>query len=145
MIEIHETDRKNLEIIQQLTDKPLELSQLGSDSKKNEYWMEKGRIVELKINILVNQDKVLKSIAELKNLQILKIQGISITELPEEIGCFQKLEQLEIFETALRSLPETIGNLQRLKRLKIEVNVLEELPESFGDLQGLEKLEISFT
>ncbi len=86
-----------------------------------------------------------ESIADLHQLQELKLIKHRFEQLPKE---FARLETLQLLELRLchkiEQLPDDFGQLSNLKKLDLKrMNGLKSLPASFVDLQNLEMLEFS--
>lgn len=76
------------------------------------------------------------------SLKIIELEGIS--ELPEGIKNFEKLEVLCIRRAGLETLPESFSALTNLKKLSLcNLRLLNKLPEVVFELQNLEELDMS--
>ena len=76
------------------------------------------------------------------SLKIIELEGIS--ELPEGIKNFEKLEVLCIRRAGLETLPESISALTNLKKLSLcNLRLLNKLPAVIFELQNLEVLDLS--
>jgi Leucine-rich repeat (LRR) protein len=77
-------------------------------------------------------------------LKILELEGIS--ELPEEIIKFEKLEVLSIHRSGLETLPESIAALTNLNKISLcNLLMMNKLPEVIFNLSKLEELDLSGT
>ncbi|CAD7704850.1 unnamed protein product [Ostreobium quekettii] len=84
-------------------------------------------------------------ISQLKSLQLLRLDGCDIEELPASIARLQCLVLLSVrMCQSLQSLPESIGELQELNSLYVSGSALKKLPETLGDLLGLMRLDLGF-
>lgn len=99
------------------------------DTDKAELNLSKQRLGTLPDELLQN-----------RNLKVLRLYKNDLSELPEEIGDMQALEELYIGKNNLKSLPEGLCRLKNLKILSIQYNQLEKLPDSIGKLVNLEQL-----
>ncbi|XP_047500901.1 protein lap4-like isoform X13 [Penaeus chinensis] len=77
---------------------------------------------------------------QLKNLTVLGLNDMSLTNLPYDFGCLVNLTSLELRENLLKGLPESVSHLTKLERLDIGDNDIEELPPHIGDLPALQEL-----
>ncbi|XP_039165162.1 disease resistance protein RPV1-like [Eucalyptus grandis] len=67
----------------------------------------------------------------------------NLAELPESLGCLQKLQCLSLKEcNSLRGIPNSIGKLECLTELDISCTGFTELPKSIGDLRNFEVLQM---
>lgn len=107
------------------------------------------------------------SISRLNNLEVLKIERTSISELgdgvvelsnlkelhiinnnelaeiPANLGNLKNLEYLYIYNNRIKSLPQTIAELINLRVLYIADNIIEELPDEITSLPSLKVINIS--
>ena len=80
------------------------------------------------------------SIAQLENLEWLRLESNRLVTLPAEICTLKKLKTLNLEKNSLTSIPEGIAKLSSLTTLILEGNELTEIPESIGQLKNLKKL-----
>jgi len=81
-----------------------------------------------------------RNIGNLKKLNYLNLDCVSITKIPESLGdC--PLEHLEL-SGVFKTVPETLGNCQKLKTLKLYSCKPLSLPDGIGKLSSLNSLEI---
>ncbi|XXF79667.1 leucine-rich repeat domain-containing protein [Myxococcaceae bacterium GXIMD 01537] len=85
---------------------------------------------------------VAKKLEEPDKVKSLSLAGKDLTELPEEVFLFRRLEKLDLSGNKLRTLPEQLGLLTELRELNLEGNGLRELPESIGALTRLRVLRL---
>ena len=83
------------------------------------------------------------SIIKLKNLIRLHLNDNKLTKLPSEIGDLKELRRLDVSYNQLVSLPTSIQKLNQLEELRLNANRLTELPSEIGDLKKLEWLGVS--
>jgi Leucine-rich repeat (LRR) protein len=58
-------------------------------------------------------------VGKLVNLRVLKLHHNSkLFDMPDAIGCLQKLEVLDVFYCAISQLPDTVGTLANLTSLR---------------------------
>ncbi len=93
-----------------------------------------------------------EKIANLKYLQSLETNNLSLISLPESFGNLKNLQILKLTEQNLENLPESFGNLKNLQYFSINgrgfstlPGIIESLPESFGNLKNLTDLTIVST
>ena len=93
-----------------------------------------------------------EKIANLKYLQSLETNNLSLISLPESFGNLKNLQILKLTEQNLETLPESFGNLKNLQNFSINgrgfsslPGKIESLPESFGNLKNLTELTIVST
>ncbi|MFX1294434.1 MAG: hypothetical protein ACFFD2_06215 [Promethearchaeota archaeon] len=91
-----------------------------------------------------NLNKIPKSIANLRNLQLLGLRKNQFTNLPEFIGNLKALQKLWIDHNKITNLPKSIGGLSEIKELWIDDNRLRNFPEFICELSSLEALDLSF-
>lgn len=63
----------------------------------------------------------------LRNLTILGLNDMSLTELPLDFGYLTNLTSLELRENLINSLPESLAKMTKLERLDLGDNEIEEL------------------
>ena len=64
----------------------------------------------------------------LTNREVLLLNSLELTELPESLAELSQLKFLDISRNLLTTLPEWLGNLTSLDRLIISNNKLSTLP-----------------
>ncbi|KAL6262507.1 hypothetical protein P5V15_005306, partial [Pogonomyrmex californicus] len=77
---------------------------------------------------------------QLRNLTVLGLNDMSLTNLPHDFGSLEALQSLELRENLLKSLPESLSQLLKLERLDLGDNEIEELPAHIGKLPALQEL-----
>ncbi|GJU52683.1 TMV resistance protein N-like protein [Tanacetum coccineum] len=81
----------------------------------------------------------------LQNLRKIKLER-SITEVPEDIGHLNSLEELSLSSTRVRYLPDSICMSKNLRSLElVSCHQLESLPQDLGHIGCLEKLSLFHT
>ncbi|EEC78864.1 hypothetical protein OsI_19218 [Oryza sativa Indica Group] len=79
----------------------------------------------------------LNGIQKLFRLKYLRLNRVSISKLPEQIGELQQLETIDLTQTMIKELPKSIVKLKRLLFLLAdEVS----LPAGVGNMKALQKL-----
>ncbi|KAL9654365.1 hypothetical protein ABK040_010393 [Willaertia magna] len=71
-----------------------------------------------------------KTICELNELIILRIENNELEYLPNEISYCKHLKGLYLSKNKLKYLPETIGELKEIRKIHVEYNCLINLPNS---------------
>ncbi|KAG8651375.1 hypothetical protein MANES_07G121100v8 [Manihot esculenta] len=79
---------------------------------------------------------------ESRMLRVLNLKGVSVGNLPNEIGDLIHLRYLGLRKTKILSLPMSIGKLRRLCTLDVRDNHLVRLPEVLWKLEDLRHLLI---
>jgi Leucine-rich repeat (LRR) protein len=87
--------------------------------------------------------EVPREIFSLTNLERLSAEDNLLTTLAPEIGNLIKLVSLTLNDNDLTSLPPEIGNLKLLYMLKLRDNQLTSLPPEIGNLTNLMVLDLS--
>ncbi|KAL3697988.1 hypothetical protein R1sor_012064 [Riccia sorocarpa] len=101
------------------------------------------RLWSFSLECLAVENNLVESFRNLNALQVLKLQGKGITELPAEFGCFTTLRVLTLERTAVQALPETFGKFSKLYHARFrETPDLRSLPDSFGQLVQLLSLKL---
>uniref|UniRef100_A0A0B7A6W0 B3/B4 tRNA-binding domain-containing protein n=2 Tax=Arion vulgaris TaxID=1028688 RepID=A0A0B7A6W0_9EUPU len=80
------------------------------------------------------------NIFTLSSLNLLKIAGTSLEEIPEQVGNLSNLTSLMLENNKLKELPSSIGNLKSLKTLDVSGNKLQTLPDTVSNLVNLQSL-----
>lgn len=62
----------------------------------------------------------------------LRLGGLDLTEVPEEVFSLTHLENIDLSDNKLRSVPDRLGDLPKLKGAKLIGNPLEALPDFPG-------------
>jgi len=96
-------------------------------------------IISEKINIVPTTVKY----DDKGRLIYLKLSGLSLSQLPTEIGLLTNLRVLLLNNNQLSELPTDIGRLSNLRRLYLDQNQLSELPAEIGRLSSLQELGLS--
>jgi internalin A len=78
--------------------------------------------------------QVPETLHEVRDLELLSLNGNEIQELPQWIGELSTLKALAINRNRLRTLPPEIGSLRRLVGLGLMANRLKTLPETLRTL-----------
>lgn len=84
-----------------------------------------------------------QSLMECKNLELILIENVPLTDLPDSIGRLSLLETLTLYNTNIRKLPDSIGSLSHLTYLQIYNGHITELPETIGYLENLQTLKVN--
>jgi len=84
-----------------------------------------------------------RDVANLVNLEELRVSGCGLPNLPPEVGKLTSLKQLRASGNALSVLPPELGDLVRLERLTLDRNGLRTLPPEIGRLCNLRILGLS--
>ncbi|RPJ56135.1 MAG: leucine-rich repeat domain-containing protein, partial [Acidobacteria bacterium] len=82
------------------------------------------------------------AIGSLKKLRVLKMSGVGLQSLPDEICQLTGLATLELSYNQLTTLPSEIGALSNLRTLDVGSNLLASLPAGIGRLLALEFLTL---
>jgi Leucine-rich repeat (LRR) protein len=86
--------------------------------------------------------KALITEAKESGTEVLELNGLGLTELPEELWKLWGLKQLYLANNQLTEIPETIAQLQNLEELDLSGNPLQKLPNSLSDRFSLQFLEL---
>jgi hypothetical protein len=82
-------------------------------------------------------------VRRLTNLEELLVNENQLNQLPDTIGCLQKLHTLIVDCNCLTQLPLPIVRCQQLRVLSVSENRLQHLPPELGDLLNLQVLNVS--
>lgn len=88
------------------------------------------------------QGTLSESFGALTNLKELSLAANKLSKLPEAIADLIELEVLRLEENTLTTLPTAIGKMKKLHTLTAHTNQLSSLPHSFGSLRNLQTLDI---
>ncbi len=72
----------------------------------------------------------------------IKLAGMGLKVLPQEIGLFQSLRQIDLRDNKLSALPESLRNLRNLEQLFVCENRLTSLPPFIGNFEKLKALGV---
>lgn len=67
---------------------------------------------------------------------MLKLDHNHLSNLPDDIGLLENLEELDLSYNKLSTLPSSIGSLRSLVQFSAGHNILHTLPESFSFMPG---------
>ncbi|XP_048429678.1 disease resistance protein RUN1-like [Pyrus x bretschneideri] len=77
------------------------------------------------------------------NIEILRLRGSGIKELPSSICKLKSLKRLNLTGcTRFYKFPEILEPMEHLEFLRLEGTAVEELPQSVGNLVGLQTLDL---
>jgi internalin A len=82
------------------------------------------------------------SLAVLKNLTYVGIEGLRLRELPSFLRHLPMLDSISAGENEITALPSWIDELTQLKRLQLSANRLSSLPQSLRALKNLVFLDL---
>lgn len=78
----------------------------------------------------------------LDNLEVLKLNQVSLEFLSDRIGELSNLRELHLCNNLLESIPPSIGKLKNLEVLDLSFNKLKSLPPEIGHCKNLHILNI---
>ncbi|KAJ8920826.1 hypothetical protein NQ315_015616 [Exocentrus adspersus] len=78
-----------------------------------------------------------------KELNVLKLNNLSISIFPEGVAWIESLQELYIFDNCISWLPDDIQYLVNLKILNVSTNELISLPKVMPSMQNLTALQVS--
>lgn len=93
-------------------------------------------LVELYVEIPVDVEDV----GVLQNLEVLYLNDLALTELPESIGDLMQLRELHLWGNELSVLPDSIHQLHNLRVINISSNAFTGIPESLLSLPNLQRV-----
>lgn len=93
-------------------------------------------------NSFVDLDQMFDNPSWLNRMQVLNLNGLSISILSNEVGLLKSLTELYLVKNELSWLPDTIKNLINLRILDVSFNSITHLPD-MANLKELRKLKIS--
>ena len=91
----------------------------------------------------VSFDSVAEALRHRAAARWLRLGNQKLTELPEEIGGLERLEQISAPLNRLTGLPQSLGALKSLRWMDLRFNAIAALPESFGLLENLEGVNLA--
>lgn len=100
-----------------------------------EYWWE----VSFDNNLI---PEIPGEIRLLDNLEVLKLNQVSLEFLSDRIGELSNLRELHLCNNLLESIPPSIGKLKNLEVLDLSFNKLKSLPPEIGHCKNLRVLNI---
>lgn len=83
-----------------------------------------------------------KSIAKMRNLELLVFRNSSITEIPDFIGRFDKLTVLVLLHSKLSKVSDSISNLTNLERLELVGGNLTRIDSNICKLKKIQYLNL---
>ena len=93
-------------------------------------------LMELRVEIPIN----VEDICNLNNLEVLYLNDLGLTILPDAIGNLTSLKELHIWGNNLTTLPDSVRNLENLRVLNISGNTFTSIPESLLALPQLRRV-----
>ena len=93
-------------------------------------------LMELRVEIPVD----LEEVCALQNLEVLYLNDLGLTSLPDALGDLTNLKELHIWGNDLTTLPDSIRNLQNLRVINISGNAFTGVPESLLTLPQLRRV-----
>jgi len=90
----------------------------------------------------ISLKEIPKEICQLIKLQHLDLHANDLGNLPEEISNLVNLSVLNLSSNYLGKIPKEIGNLTKLRELFLYNNNLTEIPKEIGDLINLTNLNL---
>ena len=88
----------------------------------------------------VEEKGVLDYMDVFPSVQVLYLNGLGLTTVPEFIASMPQLDTLYLWNNQLQTLPNSLSNLENLRVINISGNPLNEVPEVLFTLPKLEKL-----
>ena len=89
------------------------------------------------------ENKKIKNISDLWNLQQLSLYHNQITEIPVVLGSLVNLQQLYLDGNQITEIPVALGSLANLRILDLGNNKITEIPIAIGGLTNLQILDLS--
>ncbi len=80
-----------------------------------------------------------------KMIKKIKLDEVSIDEIPYWIGELTNLEEIYINKTKISSLPDSMKNLKNLKSVTLESSYFNKIPLLIGQLKNLEEFKFSLS
>ena len=93
-------------------------------------------LMELRVEIPIN----VEDICNLSNLEVLYLNDLGLTLLPDAIGNLTSLKELHLWGNELKTLPDSIRNLQNLRVINISGNGFTAVPEPLLTLPQLRRV-----
>uniref|UniRef100_A0ACD5WKK2 Uncharacterized protein n=1 Tax=Avena sativa TaxID=4498 RepID=A0ACD5WKK2_AVESA len=85
-----------------------------------------------------NSDRILDSLCQLRHLRFLRLKGLDISRLPEDIHKMKLLEHIALLHCmSLNKLPDSITKLERLRYLALDGSNVDDVPMGFSSLKKL--------
>nr|XP_043630134.1 disease resistance protein RUN1-like [Erigeron canadensis] len=102
-----------------------------------------GKFISIGLSPFTNLESFSSSIWDLQGLKKLTLEG-SFSEVPEDLGRLQFLEDLSLLSIGMKHLPDSICFLYTLKLLELNsCSFIERLPDRLGRLKCLEDLKLT--
>lgn len=101
------------------------------------------RWTPLKHSFMSNVEQLIKEFKE-KNTGTLKLEGLKLNEIPEEVFTLKNLKNLVLNRNNIREIPKQISQLSNLRELWLNNNKLEEIPIELALLPNLVRLHLSY-
>jgi Leucine-rich repeat (LRR) protein len=84
-----------------------------------------------------------RELLQLRTLELLRLSGCQISELPPGISQLAALKELALDNNPLEVVPPQLCELRQLRKLLLHGCGLADLPEQIGNLELLEQLHVS--
>ena len=93
-------------------------------------------LMELRVEIPVDVEEI----CALQNLEVLYLNDLGLTSLPDALGDLTNLKELHLWGNDLTTLPDSIRNLENLRVINISGNAFTSIPDSLLSLPHLQRV-----
>ena len=125
-------DPRELEILKQIEEKIKRKIQKIDSVRKIEKFPDNHQLIEHQVGYVVENRHIIQ----------LGLSNLFLTDLPEEIGYFEFLEELDLINNMIMKVPKSICNLKNLKILNLYNNQISEFIEDCTSLNRLQILNL---
>jgi Leucine-rich repeat (LRR) protein len=85
----------------------------------------------------------LKTLIEILNSHVVRLDSKRISLIPNEISKLKKLKFLDLDNNKIKKIPESISGLQKLEKLSLANNQIKKIPSSIVKILNLSYLDLS--
>ena len=93
-------------------------------------------LMELRVEIPIN----VEDICNLNNLEVLYLNDLGLTSLPDSLGNLASLKELHLWGNELKTLPDSVRKLKNLRLINISGNDLTTIPKALLSLPNIQRV-----